>query len=528
MFMCLGSLCRGRCHKWFHAKCERLDYSAGELQTIAARNKYVCKACEEARLRDAGFDLTKGRFEWQCRFCSKTFADEAEATVCGKRCAGSEARRQWSCPCNGDKSGSGASRDMTQCGGCNAWFHKSCKRRARAEWEVATAVDTLCLGCEKVDGAHAKASGRASALGSDDAADGGGEESSQAARARRRKLNTAQQNEALAELLPVGEEEVGGTVENGRVFVKESTLGRGSGFGLFAGQNFANGEHISSYEGPIIHRSEVEEATSMDTSYVLRIPNSGGALIDGKPFGDAIRANAQYPGAWGRYYPVEGAPEWRQGAASMANDPRDHRLYNSRLQFVKRQGAKALAELAPMRALLYATRDIKIGEEIFYNYGSDKPFEKMRKEMLRKQVELQKREREVCRSVWVPYADGEQPRAPPPATRASPEGPAVTMKKKIEAKKADAAAKAQAALQAEATKMDAAAPAEAPAGAPGATPAEAPATAPAVEAAVAEANEPATEPPSTAELPPLPAANNVMTKPVADALPPSAAEPPAA
>ena len=117
---------------------------------------------------------------------------------------------------------------------------------------------------------------------------------------------------------------------------------------------------ITSYEGPIIHRTEVEEAAQMDTSYVLRIPDSGGALIDGKPIGDAIRANPNNPGAWGRYYPIEGAPEWRQGAASMANDPRDVKLYNSRISFCRRQGAnKALTELAPMRAILFATRDIK-------------------------------------------------------------------------------------------------------------------------------------------------------------------------
>ena len=215
---------------------------------------------------------------------------------------------------------------------------------------------------------------------------------------------------ALAELLPVGEGEVGGTLADGRVFVRESGLGKGSGFGLFAGKSFSSGEVITSYEGPIFYRSEVEEATQNDTSYVLRIPNSGGALIDGKPIGDAIRANPSNPGAWGRYYPPEGTPFWRQGVASMANDPRDQRLYNSRLQFVTRKGAnRALAELAPMRALLLATRDIKIGEEVFYNYGSDKPFEKMRKAQRAKQLELQRKERDVCRSVWVPYGPGEGP-----------------------------------------------------------------------------------------------------------------------
>ena len=38
--------------------------------------------------------------------------------------------------------------------------------------------------------------------------------------------------------------------------------------------------------------------------YVLRIPNSGGALIDGKPYADAIRNNPHNPvGASGRYLP---------------------------------------------------------------------------------------------------------------------------------------------------------------------------------------------------------------------------------
>ena len=120
--------------------------------------------------------------------------------------------------------------------------------------------------------------------------------------------------------------------------------------GLFAGQNFGSGDVITSYEGPILYRDEAEDS-SKDTSYVLRIPDSGGALIDGKPIGDAIRKNPNNPGAWGRYYPAEGAVEWHQGAASKANDPRDSKLYNSRLHFVRRQGAnkavRAQGEGAP-------------------------------------------------------------------------------------------------------------------------------------------------------------------------------------
>ena len=79
----------------------------------------------------------------------------------------------------------------------------------------------------------------------------------------------------------------------------------------------------------------------------MRIPNSGGALIDGKAFADAIRANPGNPAADGRHYPVAGAAEWHHGAAAMANDPRDHKLNNARINFVKPQcGNKALRDLA--------------------------------------------------------------------------------------------------------------------------------------------------------------------------------------
>ena len=104
-----------------------------------------------------------------------------------------------------------------------------------------------------------------------------------------------------------------------------------------------------------------------------------------------------------RYFPPEEAPEWHEGAASMANDPRDPKRYNSRLEFRKRQGVnKALCDLAPMRAILLATRTIRCDEEIFYNYGSDKPFEKMRKEAQREELESAIRNKEVCHVRWVP------------------------------------------------------------------------------------------------------------------------------
>ena len=334
--------------------------------------------------------------------------------------------------------GVGAARanaaQISKCELCKCYFHKGCKKRARASWDVAR--DDLCLRCEKTapekiapsapaadsSSEHTTVggrSGRASACsgkseeGSDDVAEQPTANGTNG-RPRKRQFHATsfEQELSLAQLLPLSPEEIGGTLADGRVVVQPSGLGPNSGLGLFAGRAFKSGDTITSYSGPLIDRAHIENSEDYDTSYVLRIPNSGGQLIDGKPFADAIRQNTNNPGPWGRYYPVgtpeDGAQEWKEGAASMANDPRDARLYNSRLEFRKRVGAnKALCDLAPMRAILYAARDLRAGEEIYYNYGSDKPFEKMKKEMQRKHAELQRRERDVCRSVWVPYAQGE-------------------------------------------------------------------------------------------------------------------------
>lgn len=135
----------------------------------------------------------------------------------------------------------------------------------------------------------------------------------------------------LGELLPAQEDEVvGGTLEDARCYVMPSTLGENSGLGLFAGvdiprnqarqhpgpsalspltapcsrQGSAEGfaayrpytlplpllpplplplplilrlvilQNITWYAGPILYREQLSE--DRDTSYILRLPNSGG------------------------------------------------------------------------------------------------------------------------------------------------------------------------------------------------------------------------------------------------------------
>ena len=88
----------------------------------------------------------------------------------------------------------------------------------------------------------------------------------------------------------------------------------------------------------------------------------------------------------------------------MANDPRNAQRNNARLAFVKPAGgAKALRDLALVRPVLIATRRIEPNEEVFYSYGSSRPFESMRRDAHKQQQKLQQKSRGVCRLVWVPH-----------------------------------------------------------------------------------------------------------------------------
>ena len=53
---------------------------------------------------------------------------------------------------------------------------------------------------------------------------------------------------------------------------------------------------------------------------------------------------------------------------------------------------------------MLATRAIGQGEEIYFNYGSQKPFEHFKKEQQREEREKREKEqmRNVCNLAWVP------------------------------------------------------------------------------------------------------------------------------
>lgn len=439
------------CWLYFHAKCERIDCSPDEMKKMKKEDSFACGSCSQLEREMEGHGASAGRYIWQCRTCTRTFEedDNKAADKHGVRCAAQIGKRQWSCRCNGSLVR--AKLMATQCSDCSKWFHSSCKAQERNWWD-STARRDVCAACESGAETPVKSTGRGgtsktaktawsvacasgltplttNAVDDQDDLERGGNVASDASR-------IAPQQPKLKEV---------GTLADKRVYVKPSGLGAVAGLGLFAAQVIQQGQIVSTYFGSLLFREQL--APDADTSYVLRIPNSGGALFDGKPYADAIRANPNNPAEDGNYYPVNGAPEWHVGAASMANDPRDRRLNNAHLTYVKPEGgSRAVRELAYMRPVLVATHDIQpdevctnsppplatepsclastpvlpprppdlalthltsprllLQQEILYSYGSSKPFEHERKEQLEAMQHSRKRGRDVCRFVWVPH-----------------------------------------------------------------------------------------------------------------------------
>jgi hypothetical protein len=361
------------CERFFHVQCERLVLSKRELQSL--RECYLCVGCERTALQAAGVDLDAPLLQaaFECRWCAKVFSSERGILIHTARCGAKPEEVVWSCACKGTKSSAKASG--AQCALCVNYFHPKCRAELRPTWcqaddEAASANDdgvsasALCEMCARVR--REERSGKLDLLG----------------RRAARPIACAQQlvpaDGALATLVPTADDSEFGTLGNRRVRIAPSML-PSAGLGLFAAVAFEAGEFITAYSGPLLYKAEVEATKGLDQSYLLRIPGSGGQLIDGRRFADAVRRNDANPLADGSYVPSEGAREWQLGAASMANDPRVSKLYNARLVFKKPKGShRDLLQLVPMRAYLCATVRISPGDEVFYNYGSDKPFEAVR------------------------------------------------------------------------------------------------------------------------------------------------------
>ena len=260
--VCKGQVAKGgvelvcrRCSHTFHTKCERLDYSAAELQRIVQMDAYLCTDCERLQRIDDGYDPAIGRFTWQCKHCTRIFEENEyhAAEKHGARCAAQLLKREWSCPCHGQL---GSTKLMaTECKECNRWFHASCKSQLRNSWNVSLKKRLLRDTCAACEGTWSKG-------GTAD-----GEKKKEEKPIAARTVKSALLGSELSALTAVCEHDVPGTLMDGRVHVRESTLGPHSGYGLFAGVPIRRNEVITAYYGTPLYREQLEP--DHDTSCAL-------------------------------------------------------------------------------------------------------------------------------------------------------------------------------------------------------------------------------------------------------------------
>ena len=369
----------------------------------------------------------------------------------GKRCFDGFSKREWSCSCHGKLK----TLIATQCTQCSFWFHKTCKSQQRNAWESGgkKATAEWCLSCEEGRTPPERLAGCCNLQQQSDQPESE-RPASALTSASSRAAKSAQLDQPELELLSAANrlDEMPGTLSDGRVFVAPSGLGEHSGFGLFANVGIKRNEVVTPYFGTPMYRCAASKqagqpaqrppsfpphpsqqqaqrpppshtplpadlslslfscavhsdriTADFDTSYIMRIPNSGGVVVNGKVFADAIRSNTNNPAEDGRYYPAEGAMEWHLGAGvceqhsrstplspfphhnplsppfhislPLALPPSPPSMNNAMLSFQKPAKEKTgkMRELAPSLPVLVATRDIGIGEEVFYSYGSEKP-----------------------------------------------------------------------------------------------------------------------------------------------------------
>ena len=170
-----------------------------------------------------------------------------------------------------------------------------------------------------------------------------------------------------------------GTLLNRKLEVRDSTLGEAAGRGLFAGpradgfEGFKAKQVITIYGGTLLTKRQVDAAAreAGGHDYMLRISAKGGSMqfwVDGKQFASGLTRQVDDV-----YLPApEDEDRMTQGAASLANDPRNAKYVNAEFKFYQ-LGTGDAAKLLPRVPVLVAKCDIAPGDEVFVSYNTEKP-----------------------------------------------------------------------------------------------------------------------------------------------------------
>ena len=286
--ICNGSVIKGgmelkcmRCSLYFHAKCERLDYTQAELEKMKTTGTFICTECDQKELLEAGYDPNVGRFIWQCKYCTKAFdgSEHWAADRHGARCAAQLNNRKWSCPCNGKVDKKAAA---TQCKNCSHWFHVGCKAQQTNWWEInKKKIKELCVSCEnankKAKAPDCELQPKRSAvtlggavLGAAAVLDSAAASSSASLSQRTASACGAPStNAAEHPLAAMGHTETG-TLTDKRITIRKSGLGEHSGLGLFAAVKIEMAKRSRPTTAPRCIRRRSQLASTRATSSACR------------------------------------------------------------------------------------------------------------------------------------------------------------------------------------------------------------------------------------------------------------------
>lgn len=167
-----------------------------------------------------------------------------------------------------------------------------------------------------------------------------------------------------------------GTLGNGKLVIRASSVegalefsdgGVTPGRGLFANTDFRAGCIISVYGGqPIYIKEAVKRKATISQLYMLRLSDTD-FVIDGWQFASGIQSTASPSGV---FDPIqENGPQFHQGAGAIANHASGSSA-NAKLAFVA-LGKLGDLSVFPRVPVLRAIRNVRRGDEILFNYGSD-------------------------------------------------------------------------------------------------------------------------------------------------------------
>ena len=134
------------------------------------------------------------------------------------------------------------------------------------------------------------------------------------------------------------------------------------GYGVFATEDIAKNTPLTCFQGDLVHRDEVEFLPRNAKRYIIRVPHDH--YVNGEPYLKSIYQKKVNILNFGVGDVINAA-----GSARSSNCKLKHFTLNQYLKFVGQPRVhKAISDASPPVPVLMATKDVREGDELFWNY----------------------------------------------------------------------------------------------------------------------------------------------------------------